>query len=199
MSEPVIHNPVNIEMNDLRYRFCYKGETRRIATHMWNPANAAWQEMGSSFDGPLNPDFTYRTYKYLPYTPLFETVQPAGPPPEAVAHGAPVNVIYGNVVTGSTFSVSPSPDKVDTVLDVRGESYGRFVDNAQVAQSLKAVIAGALIDRTEPVPADAAEGLDMILSKISRLVSGDINHIDGWRDIEGYARLIRERIEGNPR
>lgn len=104
------------------------------------------------------------------------------PPPEAVAHGAPVPV-----------------DQADAVLSERAKTYGKFVDNAKVARSLKAVVAGALLDRGDTIPDDAAEAIDMICSKLARLLSGNINHKDSWTDIEGYARLVRERIEGNAR
>lgn len=105
-------------------------------------------------------------------------------PPEAIAHGAPV---------------PDKPDAVDEVLTDRGKSYGKFVNNARTSQRLKAVISEALLEREESIPDDAAEALDMFCSKISRLVNGDINHVDGWRDIEGFSRLVRERLEGNAR
>jgi hypothetical protein len=39
------------------------------------------------------------------------------------------------------------------------------------------------------------EALEMILHKIGRIVTGNPNEPDHWLDIEGYARLARERLE----
>lgn len=36
------------------------------------------------------------------------------------------------------------------------------------------------------------ESLDMILHKCGRILSGDPNEPDHWRDIEGYARLANK-------
>jgi hypothetical protein len=46
------------------------------------------------------------------------------------------------------------------------------------------------------LPMDTSEALDMICLKISRIVTGDHNAVDHWQDIEGYAALIRKRLEG---
>lgn len=108
------------------------------------------------------------------------------------------------VYEGDKTMYVPAPpdtqDKADAVLNERAQSYGKFIDNARIARSLKAVVAGALLDRQDTIPDDMAEALDVILSKIARIVSGTEK---GWHDqlldIEGYARLVRERIEGNPR
>ena len=90
-------------------------------------------------------------------------------------------------------------DRADAILTERATQYGLFIDNASVAQSLKNVLAAALADK-DPLPADMAEALEMICSKMARIVSGSEK---AWimclEDIEGYARLVRERLEGNPR
>lgn len=36
------------------------------------------------------------------------------------------------------------------------------------------------------------ESLDMILHKCGRILSGDPNEPDHWRDIEGYARIANK-------
>ena len=36
------------------------------------------------------------------------------------------------------------------------------------------------------------ESMDLILTKIARILSGDPNEPDHWRDIEGYARLANK-------
>lgn len=78
------------------------------------------------------------------------------------------------------------------VLNQRGQVYGPFIDNASVAQSLKAVIHGT--HQFEHLPPDHKEALDLIASKMARILSGSHTHKDNWRDIAGYAMLIAETL-----
>jgi len=39
------------------------------------------------------------------------------------------------------------------------------------------------------------ESLDLICTKLSRIVTGDCNHQDHWLDIAGYATLISDRLK----
>jgi len=41
------------------------------------------------------------------------------------------------------------------------------------------------------------EALHMIALKVARLVNGQINHADSWRDIAGYAMLVCNQITTN--
>lgn len=81
---------------------------------------------------------------------------------------------------------------LNKTLSERGSSYGDFTDNAQVAQQLK----NAVRTGRAWVAATGAqrEAIDMILSKISRLVTGDPAHKDSWHDIQGYAKLAEDRL-----
>lgn len=79
------------------------------------------------------------------------------------------------------------------VLDERGNNYGDFSDNALVAQELKAGVRRGI--SWHIMPPYMKEGIDMILSKISRAVTGDCYHLDTYTDICGYSRLIEERVE----
>jgi hypothetical protein len=38
------------------------------------------------------------------------------------------------------------------------------------------------------------EALEHIATKIGRILSGDPNHRDHWEDIQGYARLVEDRL-----
>ena len=44
------------------------------------------------------------------------------------------------------------------------------------------------------IVADQLEALDMIFSKIARIINGDPNYADSWHDIAGYAKLIDDRL-----
>jgi len=81
---------------------------------------------------------------------------------------------------------------IEDTLKERGESYGEFTNNAKIAQELKDSVRGG-VSWFEMAP-DMKEAVHMILSKISRMVSGDPFHIDSWEDIQGYAKLVADRL-----
>lgn len=84
---------------------------------------------------------------------------------------------------------------VDKILDQRHETYGAFMDVAAVSCMLRAIIR----DRHPDLMADQEEALTMICNKIARIVNGDPNHIDSWKDLAGYATLVSDRLEGKAR
>ena len=82
---------------------------------------------------------------------------------------------------------------VEKTLQKRGETYGRFADNAEIAQRLKRVVRDGV--KYSELPFDVCEAFDMILSKISRAVTADYKHLDTYEDIQGYAKLVQDRLE----
>ena len=78
------------------------------------------------------------------------------------------------------------------ILNERGARYGSFEDNAAVAQHLKEVLTWCDPERLTP---SQREALDMIFSKISRIISGDAGYVDTWVDIAGYAQLVAKELE----
>lgn len=88
---------------------------------------------------------------------------------------------------------------VGDILDERATTYGRFIDVAEIAQELKDTIRIGDTNRDERLPADQIEALDMIASKIARILSGDSDYVDSWIDIAGYATLVADRIQGKIR
>lgn len=88
---------------------------------------------------------------------------------------------------------------VQNVLTIRQKRYGEFTDNARIAQSLKDVM--RLSDSENDggggwntLTPDQKEALDMIQTKISRLLTGDPNYPDNWTDIQGFAKLVENRL-----
>jgi len=88
---------------------------------------------------------------------------------------------------------------VDAILNERATTYGRFVDVAEIAQEIKATIRIGDTNRSEELPADQIEALDMIASKMGRILGGDSNYVDSWIDIAGYATLVADRLQGKVR
>jgi transposase len=85
---------------------------------------------------------------------------------------------------------------VDVILNERATTYGSFEDVAGFAQEIKNAI--RMCNNSE-LDDDQIEALDMIASKIARIVNGNPNHIDSWIDIAGYATLVADRLKGKAR
>ena len=82
---------------------------------------------------------------------------------------------------------------IESILRERGGNYGDFFDNARIAQKLKSIL------REERyyaiLPTLHKEAIDVMLSKVSRIMSGTWRYKDNWDDIAGYAMLIVKRID----
>jgi len=88
---------------------------------------------------------------------------------------------------------------VDAILDARGSNYGSFLRLSQVTQRLKGVAHTFAAQHNKTFDVDQAEALDLIFTKIGRILNGDPNHVDSWIDIAGYAKLVSDRLEGKTR
>lgn len=91
------------------------------------------------------------------------------------------------------------PTNVNGILNERHNSYGSFRDMAALAQRLKGVAHNFAHEHGRHYAPDQAEALDMIFSKIARIVNGDANKLDSWVDIAGYAQLVADRLQGKVR
>lgn len=87
-------------------------------------------------------------------------------------------------------------ETVTEILGQRAKTYGSFRDNACLAQALKRSMADHAQDLGKTFADDQWEALEMISTKISRIVTGDPDSIDQWDDIAGYATLIADRLRG---
>lgn len=87
---------------------------------------------------------------------------------------------------------------VNEILDERGVRYssnGRagYAEVALVAQNLKAAMKHS--PNWNKLPADMRESLEMVASKISRILNGDMDYPDNVADIIGYMQLVLDRME----
>lgn len=78
------------------------------------------------------------------------------------------------------------------ILEQRGKTYGEFSRNSRIAQELKMCMHDT--DGWHHLAADMRESLDMIASKIARILNGDPRHVDSWDDIAGYAKLVADDV-----
>lgn len=83
---------------------------------------------------------------------------------------------------------------ISTTLVKRGNRYGAFFAvQCVVAQGIKdAMQSGVNWERLSP---DKKESLQMIATKISRILNGDPEYHDSWHDIAGYAKLVADTLE----
>lgn len=87
------------------------------------------------------------------------------------------------------------PRDIHDVLAERGKRYGEFRRHAAIAQELKRVMSGAGIGHPRMLADDQQEALGMIMHKVARILNGDPDYADSWRDIAGYATLVADRLE----
>ena len=94
---------------------------------------------------------------------------------------------------------------IENTLAERGNRYGDFTDHARLCQDLKAVMTAFAVVQNTPngvsvhfpwgdLPATHKQSLEVIADKIARILSGDPNYADNWHDIQGYAKLVEDRL-----
>jgi hypothetical protein len=93
----------------------------------------------------------------------------------------------------------PEVSGVGKVLDARAEQYGSFMQSADTVVRIKSIMHNAVARNEVHLYPDQLQALDMIATKISRIVHGNPNHLDSWIDIAGYATLVADRIQGKIR
>lgn len=86
-------------------------------------------------------------------------------------------------------------DKPVSLLDVREKTHGNYAVTAEISQSLKDLIAHKATVYGLALTYSHWESLDMICVKIARILSGNADEPDHWRDIAGYANLIVRELE----
>lgn len=101
--------------------------------------------------------------------------------------------------TNTIVATHSEPTKVDNILDQRATQYGKFIEGAEVMQMLKQVVRTSVQKRGTALAFDQLESIDMIIHKLGRIVNGNPDNVDSWRDIAGYATLVADRLEGNVR
>ena len=93
----------------------------------------------------------------------------------------------------------PEVSGVGKVLDARAEQYGSFMQSSDTTVRIKGIMHNAVARNEVHLYPDQLQALDMIATKLSRIVHGNPNHLDSWIDIAGYATLVADRIQGKIR
>lgn len=101
-------------------------------------------------------------------------------------HGVPIEMACG--ACGDT----PHGTSIEATLKARGSRYGSYPEHARITQAIKA----AMIDSPNwaSLAPDQRETLEMVAHKIGRILNGDPNFHDSWHDINGYVKLVADRL-----
>jgi hypothetical protein len=89
-------------------------------------------------------------------------------------------------------STLPVAITMDSILEHRRTTHGDFTDDADLAQGLKSLMRQS--KNWDNLRSFQAEALDNMATKIARILSGDPNFPDHWRDLQGFPRLVEERL-----
>lgn len=90
-------------------------------------------------------------------------------------------------------------DTIGTILNERGGRYGNYLEQATISNELRRCIDFWVREKDTKLAPDQTDALIMMSVKISRIINGDPDYADNWRDIAGYATLVAERLEGKKR
>lgn len=93
---------------------------------------------------------------------------------------------------GETEQAHRQAENLDGILVERAAKYGSFASQAAFAQYLKTTLHEHR--NWDELRDSQKEALEMIMHKISRILNGDPNYDDSWRDIAGYAELIVKEL-----
>lgn len=82
--------------------------------------------------------------------------------------------------------------EIADTLKERGSRYGSFLDQGRIEQNIKAAMADS--PNWAALDPDMKSALEMIATKMSRILKGDPAYHDSWHDIVGYAKLVADRL-----
>lgn len=85
---------------------------------------------------------------------------------------------------------SVCPSKIEDTLEKRGTVHGDFSNQCAITNFLKQVMRDT--NNWYSLRPSQQEALDMIATKIGRILEGDPEHLDHWHDIAGYATLAEK-------
>lgn len=86
---------------------------------------------------------------------------------------------------------------ITETLEERGTRYGNYREQTKISKAIRLELIDGL--NNKHIDSDQEDALTMIAVKLSRIVNGDPDYADNWRDIAGYATLVADRLDGNER
>lgn len=90
-------------------------------------------------------------------------------------------------------------EALQATLDQRGSRYGKFADNSRVFHEFMTMVANSPVGLEKRITPTQHHALSNIGTKIARILTGDPNYDDNWRDIAGYATIMVDICNGKDR
>lgn len=81
---------------------------------------------------------------------------------------------------------------ISHTIERRGRRYGGFEGNARISQAIKTAMRDS--PNWEDLPTDMKEALELMATKIARILNGDPSWRDSWHDLAAYPQLIELRL-----
>lgn len=81
---------------------------------------------------------------------------------------------------------------VDKTINERANVHGDYDETARISQTLKIVLRES--HGWENLTFAQQDSLEIIALKMARILSGNPEFADHWHDIQGYAKLIEDRL-----
>lgn len=78
----------------------------------------------------------------------------------------------------------------EALINQRRETHGDWKEQATLSHDLKSMVHRSR--QWNVMEKHQREALDMIMTKVSRICTGNPNEVDHWNDIAGYATLGKE-------
>jgi len=82
---------------------------------------------------------------------------------------------------------------ISETLAAREKTYGDYEKVALISQVIKDILREG--EQYRYLKAYQLESLDMIANKLARIVNGDPKYHDSWHDIQGYAKLVADKLK----
>jgi len=82
---------------------------------------------------------------------------------------------------------------INETLAEREKTYGDYEKVALISQVIKDILREG--EQYIYLKAYQLESLDMIANKLARIVNGDPKYHDSWHDIQGYAKLVADKLK----
>lgn len=98
------------------------------------------------------------------------------------------DTIIREMLDGTTFVEGT----VDALIDERATTHGDFARASVMVQAVKGLFRQA--PNWHEMPPAFQEALDMMASKMGRVLYGDPEFEDHWADIAGYAQLVTKML-----
>ena len=82
---------------------------------------------------------------------------------------------------------------LQTILEERGSRYGSFVRESEITINIKRAMQHT--PNWYRLNAYQEQALELIAMKIARILNGDADYEDNWRDVAGYATLVADQLK----